>query len=144
MQRIATWNNLAETTFLLPPTQAGADYRVRIFTTRQEIAFAGHPTIGSAHVRARRRAGAPRKRELVQECQAGLLAVRCEARARRRRRLHSVRVPRSRVVPHDDAATVLLDRALARSSAARWPRPASKAAAAGGWPSWPTKPPCAP
>ena len=38
MQAIASWNNLAETTFLLPPTQAGADYRLRIFTTRQEIA----------------------------------------------------------------------------------------------------------
>jgi len=115
MQRIATWNNLAETTFLLPPTQDGADYRVRIFTTRQEIAFAGHPTIGSAH--AARIAGVvpPDKRELVQECQAGLLAVRCEeAGAEGGTASYSVRVPRSRIVPHDDAATLLLDRALAK------------------------------
>ena len=115
MQRIATWNNLAETTFLLPPTQAGADYRVRIFTTRQEIAFAGHPTIGSAH--AARRAGLvpADKAELLQECPAGLLAVRMEgAPGPDGAELHSVRVPRSRIVARDEAATVLVDRALAR------------------------------
>jgi PhzF family phenazine biosynthesis protein len=115
MQRIATWNNLAETTFLLPPTQAGADYRLRIFTTRQEIAFAGHPTIGSAHVARIAGLVDGGKQELVQECQAGLLAVRSEGDPEADGgALHSVRVPRSRVVPHDETATVLLDRALAR------------------------------
>jgi PhzF family phenazine biosynthesis protein len=115
MQHIATWNNLAETTFLLPPTQPGADYRVRIFTTRQEIAFAGHPTLGSAHV-ARLAGLAPAgKAELVQECQGGLLAVRMEqAPDGEGAALHSVRVPRSRALPHDETAVVLLDRALAR------------------------------
>jgi PhzF family phenazine biosynthesis protein len=49
MQRIAAWTNLSETTFVLPPTAAGASYRLRIFTPRSELAFAGHPTIGSAH-----------------------------------------------------------------------------------------------
>lgn len=116
LQRIATWNNLAETTFLLAPTQAGADYKVRIFTTRQEIAFAGHPTLGSAHV-ARAIGLVPAdKWELVQECQAGLLPVRAEAagKADADAGLISVRVPRSRMVPHDEAAQILLDRALAR------------------------------
>jgi PhzF family phenazine biosynthesis protein len=115
MQRIATWNNLAETTFLLPPTQAGADYRVRIFTTRQEIAFAGHPTIGSAHI-ARLAGLVPAgKAEIVQECQAGLLPVRCEGEiSGGPAPSYSVRVPRSRVVPHDEAAMLLLDRALAK------------------------------
>jgi len=108
MQHIALWNHLAETTFLLPPTQAGADYRVRIFTTQKEIAFAGHPTIGSAHVARIAGLVDGGKTELVQECQAGLLAVRCEGEQ------YSVRVPRSRVVPHDEAATLLLDRALAK------------------------------
>ena len=115
MQRIALWNNLAETTFLLPPTHKGADYRVRIFTTRQEIAFAGHPTLGSAHV-ARVAGLVPAlKEELVQECQAGLLVVRAEGVPDADgAALHSVRVPRSRVVPTNGETTVLVDRALAR------------------------------
>ena len=47
MAAFARWTNLSETTFLLPPTQAGADYRVRIFTPGGELPFAGHPTLGS-------------------------------------------------------------------------------------------------
>src|SRR5689334_20303481 len=49
MQHIAAWTNLSETTFVLPPTSSAADYRLRIFTPRQELPFAGHPTIGGAH-----------------------------------------------------------------------------------------------
>jgi PhzF family phenazine biosynthesis protein len=112
MQHIAQWNNLAETTFLLPATQPGADYRVRIFTTHKEIAFAGHPTIGSAHVARIAGLVPDGKAELVQECQAGLLPVRCEGEGAAPQ--YSVRVPRSRVVPHDEAATLLIDRALAK------------------------------
>src|SRR3954462_10543002 len=47
MARIAAWTNLSETTFVLP--SARASYRLRIFTPRAELTFAGHPTIGSAH-----------------------------------------------------------------------------------------------
>ena len=47
MQGFAAWTNLAETSFLLPPTVAEADYRVRIFTPNREMPFAGHPTLGS-------------------------------------------------------------------------------------------------
>ena len=47
MQSFAAWTNLAETTFLLPPTDPLADYKVRIFTTAKEMLFAGHPTLGS-------------------------------------------------------------------------------------------------
>ncbi|MEO8160149.1 MAG: PhzF family phenazine biosynthesis protein [Arenimonas sp.] len=114
MQAIAGWNNLAETTFLLPPTHAGADYRVRIFTTRQEIAFAGHPTIGSAHV-ARAAGLVPSdKSELVQQCGAGLLAVEVEAAPAgdTGAAVYSVRVPRSRIVARGAAAEILVDRAL--------------------------------
>jgi PhzF family phenazine biosynthesis protein len=49
MQAMAAWTNLSETTFVLPPTQNGADYRVRIFTPKAELPFAGHPTLGTAH-----------------------------------------------------------------------------------------------
>ena len=69
MQRIAGWTNLSETTFLLPSTVA--DYRLRIFTPRQELPFAGHPTIGSAH--AAIEAGIVKEKEFRQECGAGIL-----------------------------------------------------------------------
>ena len=53
MRRFAAWTNLSETTFLLPPTEAGraggADYRVRIFSPGGELPFAGHPTLGTCH-----------------------------------------------------------------------------------------------
>ena len=49
MALFARWTNLSETTFVLPPTTAGADYRLRIFTPGGELPFAGHPTLGSAH-----------------------------------------------------------------------------------------------
>jgi len=76
MLSIARWFNYSETTFLLPPTDADADYRVRIFTTAQELPFAGHPTLGSAH--AWLEAGGKPKRAgvVVQECGAGLVTVR--------------------------------------------------------------------
>jgi PhzF family phenazine biosynthesis protein len=72
MQRIARWTNLSETTFLLPSDKA--DYRLRIFTPRQELPFAGHPTIGSAH--AALEAGfVEKKAALRQECSAGILEL---------------------------------------------------------------------
>jgi predicted PhzF superfamily epimerase YddE/YHI9 len=49
MQRFASWTNLSETTFVLPPTAPGADYRVRTFTPAAELPFAGHPTLGTCH-----------------------------------------------------------------------------------------------
>jgi PhzF family phenazine biosynthesis protein len=78
MQAFARWTNLSETTFLLPPTRIDADYRVRIFTPRQELPFAGHPSVGSAYAAIESALVAPGKCELVQECAAGLLPVRIE------------------------------------------------------------------
>jgi PhzF family phenazine biosynthesis protein len=75
MQRIAAWTNLSETTFVLQPARAGADYRLRIFTPRAELAFAGHPTIGSAHAAVEAGIVAPRNGRLVQECGAGLVEL---------------------------------------------------------------------
>ncbi|HMA09192.1 MAG TPA: PhzF family phenazine biosynthesis protein [Ramlibacter sp.] len=76
MQRFARWTNLSETTFLLPPRRAQADYRVRIFTPGGELPFAGHPTLGSAHCWLEA-GGAPKSSEfIVQECEVGLVRLR--------------------------------------------------------------------
>jgi PhzF family phenazine biosynthesis protein len=76
MRLFARWTNLSETTFLLPPTDERADYRVRIFTPVQELPFAGHPTLGTAH--AWLEAGGPpaRRDVIVQECAVGLVSLR--------------------------------------------------------------------
>lgn len=76
MQRFAAWTNLAETTFLLPATADGADYRVRIFTTATELAFAGHPTLGSAHAWLAAGGVPATAGRLVQECGVGLVELR--------------------------------------------------------------------
>ncbi len=76
MQRFAHWTNLSETTFVLAPQDAGADYRVRIFTPDQELPFAGHPTLGTCHAWLEA-GGVPRDcEEVVQECATGLVRVR--------------------------------------------------------------------
>lgn len=76
MAALARWMNLSETTFLLPPTDAVADYRVRIFTPGGELPFAGHPTLGSCHAWLAA-GGVPRSAdEVVQECGVGLVRIR--------------------------------------------------------------------
>ena len=75
MAAFARWTNLSETTFLLRPTAAGSDYRVRIFTPGGELPFAGHPTLGSCHVWLAA-GGQPQGAEVVQECGVGLVRVR--------------------------------------------------------------------
>lgn len=76
MQRLTRWFNLSETAFLLPPTHPEADYRVRIFTLEREMPFAGHPTLGSCHAWLASGNSAKKADEIVQECGAGLIAVR--------------------------------------------------------------------
>jgi PhzF family phenazine biosynthesis protein len=76
MQRFAHWMNLSETTFVLPPSDPAADYRVRIFTPVSELPFAGHPTLGTCHAWLEQ-GGVPQQAdEIVQECAAGLVRVR--------------------------------------------------------------------
>lgn len=76
MARIANWTNLSETTFVLPPDDPGADYRLRIFTPHRELPFAGHPTLGSAAAWLDA-GGAPKHEDrIVQECGAGLVDIR--------------------------------------------------------------------
>lgn len=75
MLRIAQWTNLSETTFLLPPSVPGADYRVRIWTPSGELPFAGHPTLGTARAWLHA-GGVPAGERIVQECGIGLVEVR--------------------------------------------------------------------
>jgi len=74
MLQITRWFNLSETTFLLPPTNPDADYRVRIFTLAGELPFAGHPTLGTCHVWAGGSGSSDGR--FVQECGAGLIPLR--------------------------------------------------------------------
>lgn len=111
MQLIARWTNLVETTFLLPPTTPQADYRVRIFTPSKEIAFAGHPSVGSAHAALEAGLCQPSDGMLVQECDAGLLPVRVEGSGMDRRLL--VQAPPARIQEGDRASRAVLERLLA-------------------------------
>ena len=81
MQQLARWTNLSETTFLLAPTDARADYRVRIFTPTGELPFAGHPTLGSCHAWLGRGGVAQRGGAIVQQCAVGLVRIRSDREA---------------------------------------------------------------
>jgi len=78
MQRFARWTNLSETTFVLPPTDPAADYRVRIFTPAGELPFAGHPTLGTCHAWLRAGNVPQALGRVVQQCGAGLVQIRRE------------------------------------------------------------------
>ena len=83
MQRFAKWTNLSETTFLLPPVDPTAAYKVRIFTPGGELPFAGHPTLGSCHSWLQA-GGQPRSKDfIVQECKVGLVKIRRETGTQR-------------------------------------------------------------
>ncbi|HBD18920.1 MAG TPA: PhzF family phenazine biosynthesis protein [Arenimonas sp.] len=96
MQAIARWTRLPETTFVLPPTTPEASYRLRIFSPRREVPFAGHPSIGSAHAVLEAGLATPRDGRLVQECAVGLLPIQVQGEGPARRL--SVRAPRARVL----------------------------------------------
>jgi PhzF family phenazine biosynthesis protein len=97
MQRIAAWTNLSETTFLLPPTQPLASYKLRIFTPRRELPFAGHPTVGSAHAALESGFVKAANGKLKQECGAGVLDLAIEEQDGVRRIY--VRAPEPKVTP---------------------------------------------
>ncbi|NMO89292.1 PhzF family phenazine biosynthesis protein [Actinomycetospora sp. TBRC 11914] len=107
MAAVASWTNLSETTFLLPPTDPTADYRLRIFTPRTELPFAGHPTLGSARAWLEA-GGVPRDGSgPVQECGAGLVRLRSDGG-----RLAFAAPPLRRSGPVDDADVSSLAAAL--------------------------------
>jgi len=86
MERFTAWTNLSECTFVLPPTQASADYRVRIFAGATppsdpqafatELPFAGHPTLGTCHAWLGAGGQPHDDHQIVQECGAGLVRIR--------------------------------------------------------------------
>ncbi len=78
MQTFARWTNLAETTFLLSPSTADADYRLRIFTTDEELSFAGHPTLGSCRAWLDVTRPSFSNGQIVQECGIGKVVLRVE------------------------------------------------------------------
>ncbi|WP_133500241.1 PhzF family phenazine biosynthesis protein [Cognatilysobacter terrigena] len=107
MQAFANWTNLSETIFLLPPSD-GADYRVRIFTPRQELPFAGHPRVGAAWAAIDTGLVATNATSLVQDCAAGQLPVQATAE-----RAIRVRAPKARRVTPPSDSEARLTAALA-------------------------------
>ncbi|MHA6694884.1 PhzF family phenazine biosynthesis protein [Homoserinimonas sp. A520] len=103
LRRFSVWSNLSECTFVLPPTQPGADYRVRIFSLNTELPFAGHPTLGTARAWLDA-GGVPATRGVVvQECGAGLIPVRIDDE-----RLAFAAPPRLRSGPVDPGTVATL------------------------------------
>jgi PhzF family phenazine biosynthesis protein len=112
MAALARWTNLSETTFLLPPTDPGADYRVRIFTPGGELPFAGHPTLGTCQAWLAA-GGKPRTPGLVQQqCGVGLVRVRCDGP-----RLEFAAPPLARSGPLEPEVLERIGRALSLSRA---------------------------
>ena len=110
MQRIASWTNLSETTFVLPPSTPVADYRLRIFTPKGELPFAGHPTVGSAHAVLESGFVSSTTSHLMQECAAGILALDVDERGDQRKIF--VQVPDAKIVPLDGSVRKSVSAAL--------------------------------
>jgi PhzF family phenazine biosynthesis protein len=106
MKLFSRWTNLSETTFLLHPTDPGADYRVRIFSLGEELPFAGHPTLGTCHVWLTT-GGRPKGEEIVQQCGVGLVRLRGAAG-----RIAFEAPPLRRTVPLDPATVSRIYRGL--------------------------------
>lgn len=123
MQRFANWTNLSETTFLLPPQDASADYRVRIFSRHGEMDFAGHPTLGSCHSWLQA-GGKPKRADMiVQECPVGLVKIRREVTEAGAQQLAFAAPPLQRSAPEPDVLTQIaaaLGLALPQILAAQW------------------------
>ena len=113
MQGFANWTNLSETTFVLPPSDPGADYRVRIFTPKAELPFAGHPTLGTAHAVIEAGIAAARDGKLVQQCAVGLVELTVASGAL------SFRLPRYAVndAPGGDEVTAWIGGAALKGAA---------------------------
>ena len=110
MQRIAAWTNLSETTFVFPASASEADYRLRIFSPKQELPFAGHPTIGSAHAVIESGLAAPHNGRLRQKCLAGVIDLSVEETAIGKRIF--LKTPEAKISAVDDNNARLMPTAL--------------------------------
>lgn len=119
MQAIARWTRLPETTFVFPPAAPGASYRIRMFSPRREVPFAGHPSVGTAHVVLEAGLATPVDGHLLQEGVAGLLPLSVDGDGAAR--TIAVRTPRARVVEIANAADARLAGALAGLTLGRLP-----------------------
>jgi PhzF family phenazine biosynthesis protein len=95
MQAIAKWTRLPETTFVLPATDADTSYRIRMFSPRREVPFAGHPSVGTAHAVLEAGLATPKDGLLVQHGIAGKLPLRVTGTGATR--TIAVRTPRAAV-----------------------------------------------
>jgi PhzF family phenazine biosynthesis protein len=111
MQDIARWTNLSETTFVLPPTDPRASYRLRIFTPMSELPFAGHPSVGTAHALLEAGLIEVGKNDMIQQCAAGLLPVDVQGHGAEQR--ISIRAPDARLIEATTGTEALLAAALA-------------------------------
>lgn len=112
MQAIARWTRLPETTFVRPATGDDTDYRLRIFSPRREVPFAGHPSVGTAHAVLESGIAVPRDGVLVQDGIAGKLPLLVEGDGRRR--TIAVRTPRAHLLRVGSPDDPLLASALGR------------------------------
>ena len=110
MQAIARWTRLPETTFVFPPTRPGASYGIRMFSPKKEVPFAGHPSVGTAHVVLEAGLAEARDGLLLQEGIAGLLPLRVDAAGGVRR--IAIRTPRAQLVETADARGARMAEAL--------------------------------
>jgi PhzF family phenazine biosynthesis protein len=108
MQHFTNWTNLSECTFLLPPTHADADYKVRIFCPGRELPFAGHPTLGTCHAWLEA-GGKPKATLIVQECGVGLIKIKRDVASGR---LAFAAPPLIKSGPLDEADVALIARGL--------------------------------
>ena len=95
MQAIARWTRLPETTFVFPAESDDANYRIRMFSPRREVPFAGHPSVGTAHAVLDAGLAVPLDGLLVQDGIAGKLPLQVHGEGSER--TIAVRTPRARV-----------------------------------------------
>lgn len=113
MQAIAKWTNLSETTFVLKTTNKVADYKLRIFTPKNELPFAGHPTIGSCFALIESGLIQPKSGKLIQECGAGLVEIMVDGDVSTPNNLIlSFKLPYFRITPIDTSVHLKLESAL--------------------------------
>ncbi|PSD14841.1 PhzF family phenazine biosynthesis protein [Stenotrophomonas maltophilia] len=110
MQALAAWLNLSETVFFLRPTAPGADYHIRIFTPTRELAFAGHPSVGTAHAVLQAGLATPIDGVLVQDGIAGALPLRVSGEGAQQR--IAIRTPRAQLAETAEAFDPRLQAAL--------------------------------